>query len=483
MKATRLFSYINLLLILILIPTACSMGPSYSIPEIPVPENWHNQIQEDGENFVDENVLWWESLNDPILNFLIEQAAGQNLDLYIASMRILEARLLEKGASASNYFPHLDGSITYGHAQFNQSTLNNLLGNCSSRGGTRQIDLFEAGFDAEWEIDLFGMRAHQVEALKAAREATEEEFRQLWITLSAEIGKNYIELRSLQQQLQILECDISSQKENLKLVEGLTSAGFSSIIDQMQAQEQYSILSSQRPLLELSIKKAIYRLSILLGYSPAELFCDLSQPSVLPLLPCNIGVGLPSGLLRRRPDIRKAERDLAAATEMVGSAVAALFPRLSLYGFLGDITTACSKPSFTWFAGPQLLLPIFNSRLLKEEVFLNKIKNQEAFYNYQKVVLEALEETENAIAALNAEQERYDLLKQAVKSSEETFNLTMQLYEKGFKNYIEVIVTQRSYLAAKNQLLISQGQLLLHYISLYKSVGGGWINFDCEGTQ
>lgn len=464
-----------LILLLNFVLLGCTVGPKYEPPSMEIPCEWHSPASEGMQiEPQDDCFLWWESLNDPILNSLIERASCQNLDLHIAATRILEARLEEKGGQASLY-PHLDASAAYGHVQYNQKTLNKILGDCCRHKGSesKNLNFFEFGFDAEWELDLFGMRAHEIKALKAKIESSRESFCQLWVTLSAEVAKNYIELRSLQLRLAVLNKNINVQKDNLSLTESLIQGGFAGTIDQKQAEAQLSQLVAQEPQIKLSIDKAIHRLSILLGYPPGELFSELYEPCVLPSLPCQKPIGIPSELLRRRPDIRKAERDLAAATEQVGVAVAALFPRLSLTGFIGDLGTMSSN-GFTWFASPQLLLPIFNSKLLKQDVEFNKIKTRQAYYEYQKIVLEALEEAENAIASFHYELERNHQLGQAWKANQETYELTFQLYEKGFKNYVDVLDINRSLLAAEEAYLQSQSELLYHYVALYKALGGGW---------
>lgn len=461
-----------LITVLSMVLFGCTVGPRYEPPITDIPCDWHSPISEGMQLEPAGDFVWWESLNDPTLNSLIERASNQNLDLYIAATRILEARLEEKGGAAKLY-PRIDASATYGHVQYNKKLLNNFLDCSKQSNGKKNINFFEVGFDAEWEIDLFGMHAHEINALKAKIEASQEDFCHLWLTLSAEVAKNYIELRSLQLRLELLDKNINTQKDTVKLTESLMTAGFSDIINEKQTEEQMNILSAQKPQIELSINKAIHRLSILLGYNPGELFCELSQPQMLPSLPCEKPIGIPSELLRRRPDIKKAERDLAAATERIGSAIAALFPRFSLTGFIGDIITSHAN-GFTWFAGPQLLAPIFNSKLLQQDVDFNKIKERQAFFEYQKTVLAALEEVENAIASFHYELGRNRNLEQALKASQEAYQLTYQLYEKGLKNYFEVLVSNRALLAAQDLYFQSQSELLYHYIALYKALGGSW---------
>lgn len=452
------------------------LGPKYEPPNMEVPCEWHSQISPGMQSCSPDCFCWWESLNDPVLNSLIERASCQNLDLFIAATRIIEARLEAKGGMAKLY-PRLDGSATYGNVGFNRKILNRILDQdcCRDHKGSKRksVNFFEVGFDAEWEIDLFGMRAHEISALKAKIEASREEYCHIWISLAAEVAKNYIELRSLQLRLKTLNKNINSQRETIQLTESLTRAGFAGTVDQRQAEEQWNTLVAQRPQMELAINKTIHRLSILLAYAPGDLFCELSEPCLLPTIPRQKPIGIPSELLRRRPDIRKAERDLAAATEMIGSAIAALFPRLSLSGFIGEIGTFCTN-GLTWFGGPQLLQPIFNSKLLQQDVEYNRIKAKQACYEYQKTVLGALEETENSIASFHSELERSHYLAQAKKASQDAYELTNHLYKQGFKSYLDVLVANRALLADDEAYLQSQTDLLYHYISLYKALGGGW---------
>lgn len=455
--------------------TSCTIGPKYQPPEMDLPNDWHSPLSQGMDAEKNDCFLWWESLNDPLLNSLIERAASQNLDLFMAATRILEARTEEKGGRAA-FYPHLDGSATYGHVQYNKKVLNKIIDNECSRNhkeGKRNLNFFEWGFDAEWEIDLFGVQKHEMNALKAKIEASQEDFCYLWVTLSAEIVKTYIELRSLQLRLQLIDRNIRAQEETVSLTDSLISSGFASSVDQLEVLEQFHLLSAQKPQMQFSIDKAIHRLSILLGYYPSELFCELAEPSPLPFLPLEKPVGIPAELLRRRPDVKKAERDLAAATERVGSAMASKYPRLSLEGFIGDIGTFCSN-GLTWFSGSQLLMPLFNSKLLQQDVDLNKMKERQAFYQYKKTVLEAFEEAENAINAFHYEWKRNQQLNEGQKTSRDAYTLISQLYHKGFKSYLEVLTAQRSSIAAEESYYQSQTDLLYHYISLYKALGGGW---------
>lgn len=223
---------------------------------------------------------------------------------------------------------------------------------------------------------------------------------------------------------------------------------------------------------------AIHRLSILLGLPPAELYECLSCYQPLPAVPIGCAAGVPSELLRRRPDIRKAERELAAATERIGSAVAALYPRFSLRGFMGDISTCVGSlftpGSFSWLAGPQILVPIFNSRLLVQDVIYNKISTQQAIYVYQKSIIEALEEAENAMAAYHMQEKHFQHLRQAYQHHDDALAFAKDLYDRGLQDTFSVIKAREPFLKAEEALMQAQVDLLTSYVSLYKALGGCW---------
>lgn len=470
----------RLLLLLSLSLVGCTVGPHYVAPDMEVPCAWSPEnAAELSEQSVD-NFRWWESFNDPVLNSLIEMAAQQNLGLHLAMTRIMEARRTLKGGKTSAY-PHVDGSVAYSYANFNQKTLDRILGIQERRNkGRRHVDIFEAGFDAQWELDLFGMNKHRSAALEAMAEVSEEDFSNAWVTLSAEIARSYIELRGLQLRFEILNNNIESQKETQQLTSSLIAGGFAGSLEQAQVDEELNLLHSEQPQLKSLIEKNIHHLSILLGYLPRELICQLSVRSPLPDLPANRPIGMPAELLLRRPDIRKAERELAAATAEVGVAMAALYPRLSITGFLGDITTACTKGNLVGLGSPQLILPLFNSKLLQDDVCLNKIKVKQALIRYQQTVLEALEETENAITAFHYELEKAQYLEHSKNASQNAHDQISQLYQNGLKSYLEVQTAHRTYLAAEGAFLQGQIDVLLNYISLYKALGGGWDAFPCQ---
>lgn len=448
---------------------SCMAGRTYEPPLTELPEEWPYNFTESFEKDSPDCFHWWSALEDPWLTFLIEQAAHYNLDLSLASSRVLEARRMEKSGSALLY-PHVDATAAYQHAQFSKKTINHILGTHLRKN---HLDLFEAGFDAEWEIDLFGKNRHERKALEAQSASTEAEFTSVWISLSAEIAKNYIQLRGWQLKSQSIEKKKELQKEIVCLTQSLLEAGFVGPEQQWKAEEQFHLLSANKKNIEEEITKILHRLSVLIGFSPRELVDDLQEISTLPSLPIHKPIGIPSELLRRRPDIRKAERDLAATVEQKDAAIAALFPRISLTGFIGEIGIFGAGTT-AWTVGPQLLCPIFNSKALKQDVDLSKIKVQQALCEYQKTILLALEETENALASFSYSQEKNQDFARSLKLNQMIFIQTEQLYNIGMKNTLDFLTQSISLAQAEENYQESQMTLLIDYVVLYKALAGGW---------
>ncbi|MCE2982912.1 MAG: efflux transporter outer membrane subunit [Parachlamydia sp.] len=467
--------------LLFLFLAGCTLPAPYTPPHIDMPCQWSSDLEDGMRDEQNQCFNWWEALNDPLLNRLMDEAAAQNKDLAIAGTRLLEARVALKG-KAYRYLPHVDGSFMVGHLNLhNNKALCDLVAPCSPcRKKSRALNLnfFELGFDVDWEIDLFGTGQFEKRAAEARLDASNDQFEGVFVTLSAEIARHYVELRGAQLRLDLIEQTMAAQKELLGLTKDLVKAGDSDAIAASQVEEQYWTLAAEQPLLELAIQKTKHRLSILLGLNPGELACELSLPGFLPALPYDKPIGIPSDLLRRRPDVRAAERTLAAAYEEIGSAEAEFLPRFSLKGFVGDVTTRSQDlfnpaKSGLWWAGPQVLAPLFNSHLIKQHVELNKIQARRALFTYQKTVLEALEEAENALAAFHAEMERGRYLQQAIGSAKKTHALTYDLYHQGFKSYSDTLLSQRNLFNAQSASIQAEVNSLVHFIILYKALGGG----------
>ena len=447
-------------LLLMLLLSGCATKNSYQVPDIEIPCQWHTEIPATLSLECEECF----PIQDPNLNELLELASSQNLDLQIACIRVLKARSIANGKKGDLY-PRLDATFNAGTLQ--SKTFHKLL-KCPSKN---IFNFYEIGFDAEWEIDFFGKTAHEICALQAEAEASQSQLSFLWITLSAEIAKNYIELRGLQEQKFLYEKLIGIMEKEMHLREELIKRGLINEREFSELQSEMRGYEAELPLIELAAKRSIHKISILLGLNPGELFPCLEEPRALPQLPYRRPIGLPSELLQRRPDIQKAEWELMAATEQVSTAIAALFPRLSLWGFIGEIGF---PSSFTSAIGSQILVPLFNSRLLLQDVAYNKLSTQEALFNYKKTVLEALEEAENAISSYRAGEERLQFLEEAYAILLASLQREEELHQKGVNSYLEVAKIAKQTLAKEEAYLKAQKEQLLNYLSIYKAMGGCW---------
>ncbi|MBI5213618.1 MAG: efflux transporter outer membrane subunit [Nitrospirae bacterium] len=447
----------------------CSVGPNYKKPDVKIPASF-SETQPVKDQVIDYG-KWWKTFNDPLLDSLIEDGVKSNRDIRIAGARIKEVRALY-GVTDAAFWPNLQASGSYSR---NRTSENAPL---SKTTGGSTYSLFQAGFDASWEIDFFGGVRRAVEAAGADVDAALESGRMVMVSVLGEAAKNYIELRGLQKQLDVLEANARSQAESLDLIRVRYKAGLISFLDVARAESLLTSTKAQIPLIQKSIKQAAHRIAVLLGKEPGALWQELSKRSAIPVPAIGITAGLPSELLLRRPDIRRAERDLAAASARIGAAKADLFPRFSLTGSFGlqgaedrDMGFAGSR---FWNIGPSLRLPIFSGGRITSNIQAQDARHEQALIRYEQTIMAALEEVENALVAYAKEEERRKDLAASVASSREAFSLAAELYTKGLADYLNVLDAERSLLSAESQLAQSEAAVSGYIVSLYKAIGGGW---------
>jgi NodT family efflux transporter outer membrane factor (OMF) lipoprotein len=339
-------------------------------------------------------------------------------------------------------------------------------------------DLFKTGFDASWEIDLFGGVRRSVEAGDANIDASVENRRDTLVTLLGDVAKNYIDLRGFQHRLAVAQSNLKSQQESLELTKVRFQAGLASDFDVARAEAQVNTTAAQIPTLESSLKQAAYRLDLLLGLEPGALSMELSNDAPIPALPPEVLMGLPSELLRRRPDIRRAERQLAAATAQMGAATADLFPRFSLTGS-GGLQSFSASDWFTsgsrfWSVGPAVRWPIFDAGRIRANIEVRNAQQEQALRQYEKAVLSALQEVENSLVNYSKEQARYQSLVEAVAANRRAVEMANELYVRGLSDFLNVLDAQRSLLSSENDLAQSEATMASNLVSLYKALGGGW---------
>jgi NodT family efflux transporter outer membrane factor (OMF) lipoprotein len=349
-------------------------------------------------------------------------------------------------------------------------------GAIATAGGLR--NLWQAGLDATWEIDIFGGTRRSVEAATADLRAAEEDRRDVLVTLVGDVGSNYINLRGFQQQIDIARRNLKAQKHTAEITRKRFEAGFVGALDLANANAQIATTEATIPVFESSARAAIYNLGVLLGREPAALSEDLSKAAPIPPTPLEIPVGLPSELLRRRPDIRRAEAQLHAATARIGVATADLFPKFNLAGSFGlsasDVARLDKWNSNFWSWGPSVTWPIFAGGRIYWNIKVQDALTEQALLTYEKTVLTALKDVETALVAYAKEQERRKSLVTAVANNRKAVNLAMTLYVAGKSDFLNVLIAQRSLFATEDALALSTRTVDTSLIALYKALGGGW---------
>jgi outer membrane protein, multidrug efflux system len=454
----------------------CAVGPDYVEPKLAVPASWQEAQQKGIEIRPVAMTRWWTTFNDPLLNSLVERAVKSNFDVRIAEARIREARA-SRAVVAAGAWPTVDVSASYRRNRTSENAL--ALGSLAPQGGGNvEQDLFKTGFDASWEIDIFGGVRRSVEAADATIGASVESRRDVLVTLLGDVAKNYIDLRGFQRRLAVARANLKAQQDTLELTRIRFQAGLTSDLDVAQAEAQASTTTAQIPTLESALKQAAYSLDLLLGLSPGALWNDLAKETTIPSLPPEVLVGLPSDLLRRRPDIRFAERDLAASTAQIGAAMADLFPKFSLTGAAG-LQSISASDWFTgrsryWSIGPTISWPIFDAGRIRANIEIRNAQQEQALNRYEKTVLAAFGDVEKSLVNYSREQARQRSLADAVAANRRAVEMANELYVRGLNDFLNVLDTQRSLYAAENDLAQSEATMAANLVALYKALGGGW---------
>jgi multidrug efflux system outer membrane protein len=460
----------------------CAVGPDYLPPRTEVPSTWDAQevVTRDLASKTNTNpatlAAWWRSFKDPTLSSLVETAIGANLDLLQAEARIRQSRAAQ-GVAGAGLWPTIDAQAFHQRSSGSSATVGS-GGSPSFTSASAIRDLFQVGLDASWELDIFGGTRRNLEAATADLQAAVEDRRDVLVTLLGDVGNNYLNLRGLQQQLAIARQNLEAQKKTARITHKRFEAGFISRLDVANADAQVNSTAAQIPVLESSARAAIYSLDVLLGQNPGLLEKTLARPLAIPTTPPEIPVGLPSDLVRRRPDIRRAEAQLHAATARIGVATADLFPRFFLTGNAGfsasDLSLLGTYDSKFWSFSPSVTWPVFAGGRIRWNIELQDARQQEALLNYQKTVLTALKEVETALVAYAKEQEHRKFLAQAVDNNRRAVDLSMQLYLAGKSDFLNVLISQRSLFINEDALAQSTSKLATNLIALYKALGGGW---------
>ncbi len=478
---------------------ACKVGPTFTPPKEPVPDHYSGAasgVPSDASrsaSAAEPNSFWWQEFHDAELDELERRAAAGNLDLKAAYMRIVEARMQVVAARAQG-LPTLDAVASINREQLGLagilkskgiSTGGTAAGGTASAGTAQllssleaPVNIYQLGFDASWELDLFGKVRRGVEGAEAQSAAAVEARNGLLVSLEAEVAQTYFQLRSGQMLRQIALDLIAAQRDVVHLTNSRHLHGLAGEADVQSARGQLSNLESQLPAYEQTIATSKHALAVLTGQTPEALDTEFTAARELPVLPAVVPVGLPSSLARRRPDIRGAEDSLHAATAQVGVSVASLFPDVSLTGTFGLRNTS-TRYLFDWASkfytfGPKVSIPIFQGGALVANIRLSRAQEVEAALNYRKTVLSALQDVEDGLTALQADARRSAALEDTVAADQRAYDVDRDAYRHGIMSYLNLLTVNIQVAQARQQLaevLLTQSTDL---VKLYKALGGGW---------
>ena len=469
----RLLTRFPAVLAILILAGCATVGPDYVPPDTSVSSNWTTRLKGGlTAEQMDPQTLatWWTTLNDPGLSSLMECAVAGNLNLKEARARIREARA-RRGVARADLFPTLEatGSATKSRSSEEAGT-----------GKTREF--YAAGFDAGWELDLFGGVGRSVEAAEANLQATQEGLHDVLVSLTAEVAVNYIEVRTYQKRLAVTEANLEIQQETYRLIQSRYQAGLDDELAVQQARSNLENTRSQLPTLRTSLEASKNRIAVLLGKQPGALHEQLKNYRPIPVVRLDFAVGVPADVLRRRPDVRKAERELAAQTARVGVATADLYPKFTLNGSIGlealSLGNLIAAGSRTFSIGPRITWPIFNAGSIRANIEVQSALQEQTMIQYESTVLSALEEVENALVAYVEEQIRRMSLSEAADAAKQALELAQYKYQTGLIDFITVLDAQRSLLSYEDQLAQSAGSITSNLVRLYKALGGGWNTLD-----
>jgi NodT family efflux transporter outer membrane factor (OMF) lipoprotein len=465
----RPMSWLPLVLVILILTGCATVGPDYIPPKMPVSPTWYTQLKGGlTAEEMDPKTLatWWSTLNDPDLSGLVDRAVLGNLDLKKARARVREARA-RRGVAKADLFPTLDATGTATWSRGSKDT-----------GTGKASDLYAASFDAGWELDIFGGVRRSVEAAEADLQASQEDLHDVLVSLLAEVALNYVEVRTFQTRLTMAEANLETQSETYQLTLWRYQAGLSDELSVQQAHYNLENTRSQIPTLRTGLEEAMNRIAVLLGEKPGKIHEEVKRQVPIPVTSLKVAVGVPADVLRRRPDVRRAERQLAAQTARIGVATADLYPKFTLSGSIGLEAFSLSNPSssgaWTLSGGPRISWAIFKAGAIRQNIEVQSALQEQYLIAYEAAVLSALEEVENGLVAYAEEQQRRESLSEATQAAQRAVELAQHKFQAGLTDFSNVLDAQRSLLSLQDQLAQSEGAITSNLVRLYKALGGGW---------
>ena len=455
--------------------SGCAVGPDYHPPQTSLASAYQEKLSVTNSQTDASLDQWWQLFHDAELDSLIREATVSNYDILIAQARVREARA-QAGIALSDLLPSVDANGQYTRQRLSKNTPNGFVARAA--GQSLVQNFYSADLDASWEIDVFGGNRRALEAAKADVGANVESSRDVLITVLGDVGLNYLDLRGSQKELAVTRNNLNLQEETLKLTQDQFKAGLATEVDTARAEAQAENTRAQIPLLEQNIESSIHRLAVLTGKQPEELEAELKSAAPIPSAVPAIPVELPSDLLRRRPDIREAEREVAAANARIGVATADLFPKFTLASTAGLQSLNADKffdaESGLWSFGPSMSWAIFTSGQVRQNIKVQNARQEQALDSYQQTVLTSIEEVEDSIVACNKEWEHHDALARSEAANRRAAELAEERYRSGLEDFLDVLDTQQTLLTVQDDLAQSDRNMGQNIIRLYKALGGGW---------
>ncbi len=458
----------------------CTVGPDYERPETATPESWQNAaLESDPAILPDPAVIehWWTVFDDPVLDRLIEEAGRSNYDLRIAIARVDEARAFI-GVVSGEYYPQVGASADAQRARVSE----NLLPLPNGQTG----NTFGLGVGASWEIDVFGRIRRSVEAATAEYQATEEDRNDVLIAVYAEVARNYIVLRASQARLEASAHNIESQREIVDLTRTRFKYGLASDLDVAQAEQVLASSEAVVPEIQIRLDTALHTLALLLGREPSAFADELGEVRPIPEAPSALDAGLPADLLRRRPDIRRAERMLAAQTARIGVATAELYPKFNIFGFFGlssaHTDAIFTSGSHTYNLGGGITWNLFAGGAIRSQIQVENARARQALLAYEKTVLNALREVEDSLVGVAENTTKQKALLRNTEAAERSLRLALELYKDGLRDFQSTLDAERALFDAVNRSADAKGAVALSLVDLYQRLGGGWNPDDPEAS-
>ena len=456
--------------------SACMVGPDYQKPPTVLPTAWVSAPAQPDQDHLAIEQTWWKNFNDPVLDRLIAKATTNNLDVKISEERISQARASQSAATAA-LFP-------VGDMMANANRQSNLIGLPSGTSSPltsalkKPFNIFKTGFDASWELDLFGGHRREAESARAELEASALSRDDLVISILAEVAATYIEIRQYQTQLNLaqetLDADIKTTTITQQRIELGETAGVD--VSKMESQQQRD--QTQIPNFSNLLSQAEYRMDVLLGEKPGATHALVKPVKALPIMDQKLLLAAPASVIAQRPDIRIAERKLASATAQEGVATAKFFPDISLVGFIGLFNTNAGNllnvSSKSWSMGANVLWPILSFGSLSANLSGAEARQQEALTKYQKTIISALSDVESSLTAYTEQEKYFQSMEKATAADQNIYDIAVKRYEEGLASYLEVLEVQRKLYSSQNQLTLAKAQTAHTLVAIYKSLGGGW---------